>query len=196
MAETGRSVVVVSADLRKPRIHRFFGLANDVGLVDVMTGSHTLDDVLLQTEVEGLMLLPCGTPPVGPAELLQSEQMEKMIATLRERFDYVLLDGAPAFVVADSMTLASRVDGVCVVANAQRSIRATIGQVRDQLEHVGARTLGTVLNDFDPSKTRSQLYYKSYYYAYENNYGGDPPAESNGSNGRPAAAVPGHQAHS
>ncbi|MBV9000539.1 MAG: polysaccharide biosynthesis tyrosine autokinase [Solirubrobacterales bacterium] len=184
-AESGKRVVLVSADLRKPRLHQFFGLSNEYGLVDVVRGERALFEALKPTRVDGLYLLPCGPPPAYPAELLESAEVSEILRLLRAAFDYVVLDAAPAFVVADSFTLASQVDGVFVVAHAQHTNRSSIGHARDQLEQAGIRIVGTVMNSFDPGRAGDSYYHKSYY----SHYGQGP-----GSNG--AVGANGHHAPS
>jgi Mrp family chromosome partitioning ATPase len=96
--------------------------------------------------------------------MLQSEQMGQVLAELRERADFVLIDSAPALVVADALALAPFVDGVLFVADADKTTRGAVDHARDQLEQVGATLVGAVLNDFDPSKARTYSYYYGYYY--------------------------------
>jgi succinoglycan biosynthesis transport protein ExoP len=169
LAHTGKRVILVSADLRKPRIHRFFPSAsNATGVVDILTGEATLQDCLQKTTVEHLWLLGCGPIPGRPSEIAGSERMGQLLMALREQADFVVVDSAPSLVVTDALAMAPFVDGVLYVADANATTRGTIAQASDQLEQVGARTIGAVLNNFDPSRATSYSY--GYRYSYQYRY--------------------------
>src|SRR5207253_8192622 len=114
--------------------------------------------------------MPCGPVPSRPAEMLQSDQMGELLDGLRKDSDFVLIDSAPALVVADALALAPMVDGVLLVADAEDTHRAAVTAARDQLEQVGAKIFGAVLNDFDPSKAKASPYYYRYGYRYAYRY--------------------------
>jgi capsular exopolysaccharide synthesis family protein len=170
LADAGKRVVLVSADLRKPRIHRFFNLQNEVGLSSVLSGEVQPWEAILDPGVENLRVLLSGPVPSRPAELLQSEQMGEVLAGLREVADYVIIDTAPVLLVADALALAPLVDGVLFVADAEKTSRSAVAHAREQLEQVGAVMIGSVLNNFDPSKAKAYRYY-GYYSAYGYRYG-------------------------
>ncbi len=195
LAQAGKRVILVSADLRKPRVHRYFDLNNDKGLTNVMSGEDPLDKVLLQTDTHNLQILTSGPTPARPAELLQSQQMGVIIEDLRNRADFVIVDSAPVLVVSDTLALAPIVDGILYVAGADATTRQAVGRSRDQLEQVGAHILGGVLNNFDPQSARDRGYAYGYYYRYS--YTGPPQAAGVqpyglAVPGRPAAPRPGH----
>src|SRR5439155_12608825 len=133
LADAGRRVVLVSADLRKPRIHRFFGLQNEVGLSTVLAGEVQPWDAILDPGVENLRVLLSGPVPSRPAELIQSEQMRDVMAGLREVADYVIIDTAPILLVADSLAMAPLVDGVLFVADSAMTSRSAVAHAREQL---------------------------------------------------------------
>jgi polysaccharide biosynthesis transport protein len=146
-AQAGRSVLLVSADFRDPRIHTFFGSPNERGLVQLLMGKLSLDDAVVDTELPGLQLLPSGSA-IGvdePVELLQSERMGEVVRGT-DPWDFILVDSPPVFSVADSLVLADLVDGVVFVTDAQSSRQASVGQARQQITNVGGRILGGVLN--------------------------------------------------
>ena len=150
LAQMGRDVVLVSADLRFPRVHAFFGLGNDQGLGQVLTGEVTLEEALCESPVPQLRVLPSG-PVAGiaePVELIQSDKMLDVIARCAES-DFVIIDGSPILAVADSLVIATMVDAVLFVADAQSGRRAAIAQARYQLRQVDARVVGGVLNGVD-----------------------------------------------
>jgi capsular exopolysaccharide synthesis family protein len=171
LADAGKRVVLVSSDLRKPRLHRFFGLQNDVGLSSVLAGEKQPWEAILDPGVENLRVLLSGPVPSRPAELLQSEQMGEVLTGLREVADFVIIDTAPILLVADALALAPLVDGVLFVADSERTSRSAVAHAREQLDQVGAAIIGSVLNNFDPAKARAYRYY-GYYSPYRSAYGG------------------------
>jgi capsular exopolysaccharide synthesis family protein len=154
LAQVGRSVVLIGADLRYPRVHSVLGIGNERGLGQVLLGSVSLDDALVNSSIPDLRVLPSG-PVTGidePVELLQSERMFEVIRSCRQA-DFVIVDGPPIEPVADSLVLADLVDGVLLVTDAQSGTRAGVSRTRLQLEQVGANILGGVLNRVDKSMT-------------------------------------------
>ncbi|HEX2234783.1 MAG TPA: polysaccharide biosynthesis tyrosine autokinase [Actinomycetota bacterium] len=166
LAQSGKRVILVSADLRKPRLHRFFRAQNGMGLTNVLAGERNALEVLSWVGVENLRLLPSGPVPGNPAELLGSEAMESLLRELREASDFVLIDAAPVLPVADAMTLTPFVDAILFVADARRTTRGAIAQARQQLDQVNARVIGTVLNNFDPSRSPGSAHQHYGYNAY------------------------------
>jgi capsular exopolysaccharide synthesis family protein len=147
LAQAGRSVVLISADLRNPRVHAVFGIGNEQGLGQVLEGTLSLDEAIVETDLAELRILPSG--PVDavdePVELLQSDRMGEVLEECC-RSDFVIVDGPPIFPVADSLVLADLVDGVLFVTDAQSSTQASVAQSRRQIHQVGGRILGGILN--------------------------------------------------
>ncbi len=175
LAQAGKRVILVSADLRKPRIHRFFTrgfthLDNDHGLVQVVAGEMTLQEALQPSGVDGLWLLASGPIPNRPAEIAQSPRMAELLRALREAADFTIVDSAPALVVTDALAMAPLVDGVLYVADSEVTTGATVARARDQIEQVGGRIMGAVLNNYDSSRSRSYYAYQ-YQYRYSYAYG-------------------------
>ncbi|HEU4527260.1 MAG TPA: polysaccharide biosynthesis tyrosine autokinase [Actinomycetota bacterium] len=147
IAQLDRDVVLISADLRFPRVHTSFGLGNDRGLGQVLMGELALDDAILESPVPQLRVLPSG-PVAGvaePVELIQSDKMLDVIARCAEA-DFVIIDGSPILTVADSLVLSTMVDAVLFVADAQTGRRGAIAQARYMLRQVDARVVGGVMN--------------------------------------------------
>ena len=193
LALTGKRVMALSADLRKPRLHRFFGLDNEDGLSSVLAGQAQLADVARRVEgLDSLRLVTSGPVPPNPAELLSSDAMESLLMHLRSSADYIVIDTPPALVVTDAMIVAPRVDGVVVVVDADETTGAAASHTIEQLEQVGAKVIGSVLNRFDPSKARYYShgrYAYRYHYRYEDSGAGD--RSSNGKGRRiPAPPTP------
>jgi polysaccharide biosynthesis transport protein len=143
LAETGKDVLLVSADLRRPRAHQLFGLPNTSGLSDLLTDKTAPEP---QSVAPHLWVLPSGPPPAHPSALLDADPMRRFLKEQRDRFDFIVLDCPPALVVADALALAPLVDAVLVVADARRSDRELVGRMREELEQVGGRIVGAVLN--------------------------------------------------
>jgi non-specific protein-tyrosine kinase len=175
LAQADKRVILISADLRKPRIHRFFGLSNRRGLVNVLAGELGAAEALQTPDVERLRLLGAGPSSGRPAEWLQSERMGQLLGTLRDHTDFLIIDAAPVLVVADPLALAPMVDGILFVADAEDTSRHGVERAREHLDQVGARIIGCVLNDFDPSKARvyEPYAYRRYHYGRRYRYAED-----------------------
>jgi capsular exopolysaccharide synthesis family protein len=167
LAQAGKRIVVISADLRKPRLHRFFGLKNDTGLTEVLEGSAALRNAVASTSMPTLKVVPSGSIPPNPAELLGSAAMEAVIGSLREVADFVLLDTTPSLVVADALELAPKVDGIVLVVDGSKTTRQAATQIRHQLERVGGLIVGGILNNLDPGQ---EVFYGRYYRSKGNSY--------------------------
>ena len=171
MAQAGMQVLLVDSDLRRPVLHHLFGQDKEPGLTEVVLGRISPEEVLRSTEVEGLTLLPCGTIPPNPAEILGSEGMKKLVRQMGQRYDFVLLDSPPAIVVTDAMLLSKEVDGTLLVVRAGQTDRNALLRARSLLDQVGAQVVGVVLNDIDVTGGYGKYYYPYYYYYYYYYYG-------------------------
>jgi receptor protein-tyrosine kinase len=149
LAQSGRQAIAISCDLRNPTLHRFLDGDNDVGLTDLLLGLDALGEALQETDTPGLFLIASGAMPDNPTDLLGSEQMGRLLASLRTTFDFVLLDAGPGL-VADVLFLAPHVDGVIVVADAAKTSHGAVAHLRHQLEDVGALVIGGILNNWAP----------------------------------------------
>ncbi|MFO0944508.1 MAG: polysaccharide biosynthesis tyrosine autokinase [Planctomycetota bacterium] len=146
VAQTGKTVLLVDADFRRPTIHKLFGLSNDSGLSTVIKGGAELPDVVQKTKVENLSVLVAGPKPTNPAELLTSPRFKEMIDLLREKFDFVIFDSPPVLAVTDASVIAARVDGVLMGIQITRNGRPTAKEAVEKLDAIGARILGVVVN--------------------------------------------------
>ena len=162
IAEDGRRVLLVEADVRKPSVSRLFGVESAVGMTDVLAGMAELDEVLQPWGDAGLTILPSGAPAPNPSELLGSARATELFAALRARFDVIVVDSPPLLPVADASVLAPNMDGVVVVFRSGKSRRAHLTAALAQLESVGARVVGTVLN-MRPARRRERRSYGHYY---------------------------------
>jgi tyrosine-protein kinase len=184
LAQTGKSVIIVSADMRKPRLHRFFGLTNEVGLADFLAGRAPLEAAAQETPIAGLRVMPGGPVPHNPAGLLAGPRAAAAFDELRAAADFVILDAPPALAVADASIIAPQADGTLYLMDATKASRSSLSQARRQLENAGADLLGAVINNFDATKAASYQYnYYSYYYEYRE---GDDRGKGNGARHRPS----------
>jgi capsular exopolysaccharide synthesis family protein len=165
LAQAGQRVLLVGTDLRRPSVHRFFGLPNRVGLSSLLSGQASLAEAVQNPGVKGLRVMSGGPIPPNPAELLGSRAMKEFLTEAARVTDWVVLDAPPVLGLADASVLASMADGVLFVVN-EGTNRRILATARDQLRKVNARMLGTVLNNFGPAFS----YYYSDYYAYTSSY--------------------------
>jgi succinoglycan biosynthesis transport protein ExoP len=169
LASAGGRVVIIDADLRRPSVHKHFGLtSNSPGLVEVITGMAKVEDVAIRDVVKRVTLIPSGTIPPNPAELLGSLEMAGLIDELAQSFDYVIIDSPPILPVTDSVILSRYVDGVVLVVRGASTPRKVIKDAKDRLKVVGARFLGAILNDVDIT-SGDYYYYNRYYHSYYHN---------------------------
>jgi capsular exopolysaccharide synthesis family protein len=162
LAQAGKRVLLVSADLRRPRVHEFFGLPNEPGLTDLLSGVVPPTNAFQKSGVDNLWVLPSGHISPQAVEPLGSEKFRRLLEGLNT-VDFVVMDCPPVLAVADSLALAPHVDGVLLVADAGKSTRGAVIQARDQLEQAGGELLGAVLTNLDPSKTVYYYYQGSGY---------------------------------
>ncbi|HXJ62492.1 MAG TPA: polysaccharide biosynthesis tyrosine autokinase [Actinomycetota bacterium] len=166
MALAGQRVLLVGADLRRPSIHKFFGLSNRVGLSSVLSGQATLMEAIQDPGVKGLRVMAGGPVPPNPAELLGSVAMKQFLEQAADAADWVILDGPPVLGLADASVLATLSDGVLLVVN-EATNRRVLAHARDQLGKVRSKVVGAVLNNFGPA---TSYYYYADYYAYTSAY--------------------------
>ena len=163
LAQTGAEVLIIDCDLRRPRLHTQFEVANSKGLTTWLSGEKDLDNLLqVCSKTPNLKILTSGPVPPNPAELLGSEEMRRLLAQLSERFAHIIIDSPPAISFTDASILSTMVDGVMLVVHGGRSSRAVVRRAKQQLLDVGAHIFGVVLNNV---KVESQDYYYSGYYS-------------------------------
>jgi capsular exopolysaccharide synthesis family protein len=169
MAQAGGRVLLIDADMRKPRIHKSFGLKSDKGISSVMAGDVQLRDAICKSEVPNLDILPCGPMPPNPAELLHTERFRQILAQCRSSYDRVVLDSPPIAPVTDPAIIGSATDGVVLVLRAGHTTREAAQFARRQLADAGARILGLIINRTD-RKGSGYGYGYGYYAPYGKYY--------------------------
>lgn len=172
MAQAGDRVLLIDADLRKPRVHRMFGVSNRQGLTNCLVDSVPVDEATRESEVPGLFLLTSGPIPPNPAELLDSKRMDAVLLSARDSYDRVIVDTVPAGPVADATILASKSDGVIlVVVSGQTRIDQAL-EIKETLTRARGRILGVVINKVRFSHSDYQ-----YRYYYHDDKGGRAPID-------------------
>ncbi len=168
IAQSGKSVLLIDTDLRKPRIHKALGIPWAEGVSSYVVGEVQLEDIIQETRVPRLSAITSGPVPPNPAELLHSARFAQLIEEATERFDTVIFDSPPLGAVTDAAVIAPQVAGVILVTRATETTRDALKSSRRALRDVGARVLGAVVNSLDLS---ADGYYGGYYYYYSR-YGG------------------------
>jgi non-specific protein-tyrosine kinase len=167
-AQAGERVVLVSCDLRRPRIGEFFGLDEQVGLTSVLVGERTLEETVLPVPgFDRLSLLPAGPVPSNPAELLNGRRAKDVFARLRDQFDLVLIDSPPVLPVTDAAILSQYADATLLLAAAGQTRRADLRRAAEKLDQVNAKILGIVLNKVTRQNGRYYGYGYGYGYSYK-----------------------------
>jgi capsular exopolysaccharide synthesis family protein len=170
IAQSGKRVVLVDCDFRKPRVHKIFGVSPDIGLASVIAGDAELGRAIQPSAVPGLSLLPCGPRPANPAELLTSNRFQEVLDGLKGMFDFVLVDTPPLLAVSDPAVVAPRVDGVLLTVRITRKTRPAAERAREILGALGANVIGVVVNDLQTGKHAGGYGY-GYRYSYDYGYG-------------------------
>lgn len=168
-ALSGKRVCLIEADMRRPAIYKALNVTTEKGLSAAIDGSASLKDVLKDTEVEGLKLLPCGTIPQNPAELFQMDGFSRLLNELKTQFDTVIIDSPPVTAVTDALIIAQHVHGVIIIARADKTPLPSLIRTRELLEGVNAPIMGVVLNDIHSERGG----YGGYYYYHRGYHDAD-----------------------
>ncbi|MEQ8208965.1 MAG: polysaccharide biosynthesis tyrosine autokinase [Lacipirellulaceae bacterium] len=168
IAQSGRSVLLVDADMRRPRVEKVLGLKKAAGLSQIVGSNEEPWDLIQETEVPKLYALPCGEAPESPAELLSSDRFREFIAHARERYDFVLVDCPPVLAVSDPCIVAPVTDAAMLVLQMSKDSRPQAVHAKEMLDEAGAEMLGAVVNRCDPRRSSTV---GSYAYRYEKSYG-------------------------
>jgi capsular exopolysaccharide synthesis family protein len=168
LAQTGASVLVIDADMRRPRLQHIFALPNTVGLSAILSRDVAEADIfsmIRQCGESNVYFLSSGMIPPNPAELLGSVQMRRLLDIVGKRFTHVVIDSPPIASFTDGVLISLLVDGVILVVHGGRTSRQVVRRTRQMLQEVGSKIIGVVLNKAD---IRSSDHY--YYHSYKNNY--------------------------
>jgi len=178
LAQTGVKVVIIDADMRRPRLRSIFDLPEGDGLSSILSSEMAEAEMLAtiaRDEVSGLYVLASGPVPPNPAELLGSDQMRKLIELLGQHFTHIVIDSPPVNSFTDGVLIASIVDGVLLVVHGGKSSRGVVRRSRQLLMDIGAKIVGVVLNNVS-ARSHDYYYYHQRYYN-DNYYSSDSPVE-------------------
>jgi capsular exopolysaccharide synthesis family protein len=168
LAQTGAKVLIIDADMRRPRLHQVFGTNNDAGLSSILSSQMSEAEILsmvTQYEDTNVYLMSSGAIPPNPAELLGSDQFRNLLKTVSGTFQHVIIDSPPIASFTDGVLISSMVDGVLLVVQGGKTSKQIVKRTRQMLQEIGAKIIGVVLNKID---VRSHNYY--YHYDYKAYY--------------------------
>jgi capsular exopolysaccharide synthesis family protein len=173
LAQAGQRVLLVEADLRRPKVSNNLKLETAVGLTTVLVGRIPLEDAVQDYSVENLSVLTSGTIPPNPAELLQSQAMSDVLREMRASYDTIIVDAPPLLPVTDAALLTAQSDGALIVVRHSKTTKDQLQHAMDRLEAVDGRALGVVLN-MVPNRRGSDVYGDGYGYGYGYGYAPEP----------------------
>ena len=167
LSQTGAQVLIIDADMRKPKVHKIFNYENGKGLSNFLSGHGDLESIVKKSEVPNLFYIPCGPVPPNPSELLGSILFKTMLESLEARFDHILLDSPPVLGFADAIILSTCVNGVILTVLGGKTPRETLQRAKEALQQTNTKILGVVINRVDIRRSD----YGYYYYRYHSYYG-------------------------
>ncbi|WP_083189942.1 CpsD/CapB family tyrosine-protein kinase [Orenia metallireducens] len=169
MAQNGKKVVIIDADMRKPMQHKFYDLPNFEGLSNILTSEIEFEDGLRETGIDGLKVVTTGTVPPNPAELLNSKRMEEVIKKAEKEADMVFIDTPPVIAVTDAAVLSNKVDGIILIVASHQTEEQMMVRAKENLDKANANIIGTIITKY-PVSTKGGYY--NYYYYYGNSFKG------------------------
>ncbi len=159
-AQEGKKVLIVDGDMRKPSMHYSFHTTNSPGLSNLLSRQWSIEDVVKETGIKGVHLIPCGQLPSNPAELLSSSVLDLLLAEMKEKYEVVIFDAPPLLAVADAQILSNKCDGTILVINTGKTTKENLARAIEVLQTAKATILGTVLNNY---KLKKDSYIYQYY---------------------------------
>lgn len=173
LATEGKKVILIDCDLRKPVIHQYLKMGRHrEGLTEVLAGKAELEDCIARFKDVKISVLPAGTVPPNPSELLSQKRMKALIKALEDNFDYVIIDAPPVSVVTDAAIISSYVDGAILVVRSKFASIEAIQLAKKRLVDVNAKILGVIVTRYDAKKSAKSTGY-SYTYDYNYHYGSE-----------------------
>jgi succinoglycan biosynthesis transport protein ExoP len=163
-AQMGDRVLIVDSDLRRPSMHRYMNVSNNIGLTNYLLGQVTIDEVIQTTDIPSLNFIPSGKLPSSSMGILSSAKMKEFVAEMKSRYDYVFLDAPPIMGVSDASVLASMVDMCVLVVQYRKYPQMMTQRAKEMVTKVGGELVGVVLNNINISQDSYYYYYSGYYY--------------------------------
>ncbi len=176
IAQSEYTVLLIDADLRKPRLHKIFGLENSKGLTTYLAGASDMN-IIQEGPLPNMSVITSGPIPPNPSELLSSNRMQKLLEALKDRYDVIILDSPPLMTVSDSMILSKLSEGTIIVTKSASTTYEMVSRCIKSLKDINVNILGLVINAVDIKKADYYYYYRYYGYYYE---------DKEGDSGRPA----------
>lgn len=170
-AQFGMKVLLVDGDMRKPAIHKMFSTPKKPGLANMITKRSKLDESIFKTEIDNLYVMPAGSLPPNPSELLGSKSMKELFTQLKKQFDKIFFDAPPLMAVTDAALIGAQTDGILLVARAGEAQKEVIVHLQQEMKNTKIAIAGTVLNDVNPKNTSSGYYYYYQRYYFDKYYG-------------------------
>lgn len=166
LSQLGATVLLIDADMRRPRVHKLFGIDHRKGLSNYLSSDISLKTVVQATKTPNLYVMPSGIVPPNSADLLSSEKFRLMLQKLSQHFDHILIDSPPINSVTDPVIISRQVDGVMLIVHGGKSSREMVVHSRQELANVGAKIFGVVLNNVNMQRDGYDYYYRRYQYEY------------------------------
>jgi capsular exopolysaccharide synthesis family protein len=168
-AQLDQRVLVIDADLRKPKLHKIFEVENNAGLSGYLTGKHFMRNAILKTTLDNIWLLPSGLIPPNPAELLNSKKMNEMINVVRKGYDVILIDTPPVLAVVDAVVVCTFADSVILVVKSGKTTYKMLEKAVDEMNRSNTHIIGILFNELNVGKGdyRYMDYYRYRDYSYK-----------------------------
>jgi capsular exopolysaccharide synthesis family protein len=163
MAEAGYQTLIVDTDLRRPNVHKMFGLKRTPGLMEILFDNVSREDAVQKTIVPGLGILSAGMEPPNPTSIMQSRSFLDCIKKMENHYDFVLIDTPPFGIITDSAALITQTDEIAIIVRYNETLEAQLDQTLEQLNRINAKVLGTVLTAFNYKNNNDHYYNKNYY---------------------------------
>jgi capsular exopolysaccharide synthesis family protein len=167
MAASGSRIILVDSDMRRPRLHKTFGIPHESGLSSYLIGASAMTDIVKRTEVDNLDVIPCGPMPPNPSEILHTVNFKEFLKEIKTLYDAIIFDSPPILAVADAQIISASTDGTILVAKAGGTTRESLVNSKQRVEGVSGSVLGCIMNDLD---LESRMYRYYYYHKYKYGY--------------------------
>ncbi|MEA3489428.1 MAG: polysaccharide biosynthesis tyrosine autokinase [Candidatus Omnitrophota bacterium] len=164
MAQSEKRVLLVDADMRKPRLHEIFKKNNERGLSTFLSSQAEFDNIIQKTDIENIFLVTGGPHPPNPSELLSSHKMKEFVAAAKQEFDLILFDTPPVAVVTDAVVISRFIDGIVMVIESEKTSRRVLPRIFQTLENARAKVIGTILNKISVTSGDYAYHYYARYY--------------------------------
>ncbi|MGM0649370.1 MAG: tyrosine-protein kinase family protein, partial [Bacteroidota bacterium] len=192
LAMANKKVVLLDLDLRKPRLHKSFDFDNNKGISTILINKHTIEDCIHKTEIDNLEVIPSGPIPPNPSELILTKKYNQMIETLKNKYDYIVIDTPPVGIFTDAVRSFQDSDYVFYLLRADHSPRTFISYINNLAENKSLKNLSLILNGMEESAGKYGYgfgYHYGYPYTYAQNYGYREYIKTNEDSDQPGSPI-------